>query len=128
LRETHENGINLCGAHHPLSPHSADFRSFLIAYFAIMNALFALAQILRKRKKEPAFQASSPKNFQRAGFDRPSFLRCAPRGGRRYSNFALGPAGDLQLSMELWSDWVGMGRQAVFAPASASESEPETPP
>jgi hypothetical protein len=52
----------------------ADFRSFLIASFAIMNAFFALAQNLRKRKKGPAFQASSPKNFQRAGFDRPSFL------------------------------------------------------
>jgi hypothetical protein len=45
----------------------ADFRAFLIAHFAIMHAFFALAQILRKRKKEPAFQASSPKNFQRAG-------------------------------------------------------------
>jgi hypothetical protein len=64
----------LCGAHHPLAPHPADFRSFLIAHFAIMNVFFALAQILRKRKKDAAFQASSPKNFQGAGFDRPSFF------------------------------------------------------
>jgi hypothetical protein len=74
LRETAANGVNLCGAHHPLVLSLADFRSFLIALFAITNAFFALAQNLRKRKKEPAFQASSPNNFQRAGFDRPSFF------------------------------------------------------
>jgi hypothetical protein len=45
----------------------AVFRTFLIALFAIMHAFFALAQKLRKRKKGPAFQASSPKNFQRVG-------------------------------------------------------------
>jgi hypothetical protein len=44
--------------------HAADFRLFLIASFAIANAFFALAQNLRKRKKDPAFQASSPKTFK----------------------------------------------------------------
>jgi hypothetical protein len=34
------------------------------AYFAITHAFFALAQFLRKRKKDPAFQASSPKTFK----------------------------------------------------------------
>jgi hypothetical protein len=74
LRKSGANGVNLCGAHHPLILFMADFRPFLIALFAITTALFALAQLLRKRKNGPAFQASSPKNFQRAGFDRPSFF------------------------------------------------------
>jgi hypothetical protein len=64
LRETRENGVILCGAHYPLILPAAEFRPIMSAYFAIMHAFFALAQNLRKRKKDPAFQASSPKTFK----------------------------------------------------------------
>jgi hypothetical protein len=74
LREPKALRVKLCSAHHVHSLHTAEFRPFLIALFATMTVLFALAQKLRKRKNEPAFQASSPKNFSRAGFDRPSFF------------------------------------------------------
>jgi hypothetical protein len=64
LRLTYANGVILCGAHYPIIRLVAEFRPFVIAHFAITHAFFALAQFLRKRKKDPAFQASSPKNFK----------------------------------------------------------------
>jgi hypothetical protein len=73
----------LCGAHCPVICSAAEIRHFPIAHFATTNVFFALAQFLRKRKKEPAFQASSPKNFARAGFDRPSFFADASRASAR---------------------------------------------
>jgi hypothetical protein len=36
-------------------PHLAEIRPFPIALSAITSAFFALAQSLRKRKKDPAF-------------------------------------------------------------------------
>jgi len=64
LRHARENEVILCAAHCPIALSAAEFRPFMIAHFAIMHTFFALAQILRKRKKDPAFQASSPKNFK----------------------------------------------------------------
>jgi hypothetical protein len=52
----------------------AEIRPFPIATYAITAAFFALAQIVRKRKKDPAFQASSPKNFKGPVPYRPSFF------------------------------------------------------
>ena len=48
-------------------------RSFMRAYSALAASLFALAQKLCKRKKDPAFQASSPKTFRGRSSDRPLF-------------------------------------------------------
>jgi hypothetical protein len=64
LGETHATGVILCSAHHTHVLSAAEFRPSLIAHFAIIGAFFALAQNLRKRKKDPAFQASSPKTFK----------------------------------------------------------------
>jgi hypothetical protein len=44
------------------------------AYSALVALLFALAQKLCKRKKAPAFQASSPKNFQGSVFGSAPFF------------------------------------------------------
>jgi hypothetical protein len=45
------------------------------AFSALVAFFFALAQKLCKRKKDPAFQASSPKNFTGSFLrDRPLFL------------------------------------------------------
>jgi hypothetical protein len=44
------------------------------ADFASVEAFFALAQKLCKRKNTPAFQASSPKNFQGSVFGSAPFF------------------------------------------------------
>jgi hypothetical protein len=49
-------------------------RFFMRANPALVVFFFALAQKLCKRKKDPAFQASSPKNFQGSVFGSAPFF------------------------------------------------------
>ena len=68
----HRNGLGLTSFVRCTSSRScidsAEYRSFMRAYSALVAFFFALAQKLCKREKDPAFQASSPKNFQGSVF------------------------------------------------------------